>query len=738
MATLNMIKHQFFDANGNYLTGGKVYTYEGGTTTPKASYTTSVGDVANANPIILNSRGEASIWMSGIYKIRLTDSLDNEIYTVDMVSAEADSADITFLQSGTGAVVTTIQSKARESVSLKDFGGKADGGVTDNSGPFALAATRAGAGGRVYVPAGDNFYGFATGLTITLANLTIEGDGDRTMLVNTNAAGQNLFTVDGVRGVRFKNFSMAGHASSGHGIELINGSHHGYTENIFCRNMGLDVFRSTNGFGWTHINPRFSTNIYASSVIGPFPYASASAVAENGIKCVNGATTGTQTIIGPLIEGMGTAGIYLNAENSTVLGGTVEGNGTVNIDLIGNQMKVYGTNAEAPGTGPSIRIAGNLNVIDGVLSGGATADLQVVSGVGNSIMASQFNVITIDSGAVYTKLHDVWYGSNSGAFTDNGQNTIIDNLINTANANHVAAGKKRDSHINYARNGGFERWLSASSLDAAPYGGWAPFGSPTIVRTGDGEADTTKHALLDSVYTGHYAIKVTASGATEGIQYQGPIPPCRPADAGSGLRGDPITASVWAKTGSGTAALNIRANYGGAIDSKQFTVTTTWTKFSYTFNKRTSAFLSNYPYIDLIVEDTKTIYFDDFVMTAGEAESFSDWDNIKVREPEPIGHHTLTSSATPTIYGDLATFQTMTLTSNVTGVTLANPVYGQPLRIKFTQGGAGAYTVAWTTTVNWIAATPPTITVAVGASDIIELMHDGIEWYCTNLIQNVR
>jgi len=55
--------HQFFDSNGDPLTGGLLYTYVVGTTTPKATYTDATGNSANENPIALNSRGEASIFI---------------------------------------------------------------------------------------------------------------------------------------------------------------------------------------------------------------------------------------------------------------------------------------------------------------------------------------------------------------------------------------------------------------------------------------------------------------------------------------------------------------------------------------------------------------------------------------------------------------------------------------------------------------------------------------------------
>ena len=80
-------KQQFLDANGNPLSGGKVYTYAAGTTTPLVTYTDSSGSVPNTNPIILDSRGEAAIWLGvASYKLKLTTSTDVEIWTVDNIS----------------------------------------------------------------------------------------------------------------------------------------------------------------------------------------------------------------------------------------------------------------------------------------------------------------------------------------------------------------------------------------------------------------------------------------------------------------------------------------------------------------------------------------------------------------------------------------------------------------------------------------------------------------------------
>ena len=85
-------KMQFTTAAGVPLSGGKVYTYIAGTTTPQATFTDYTGATPNPNPVILDSRGEANIWLGGaLYKFRLTDANDVEIWTVDYISAPTSS-----------------------------------------------------------------------------------------------------------------------------------------------------------------------------------------------------------------------------------------------------------------------------------------------------------------------------------------------------------------------------------------------------------------------------------------------------------------------------------------------------------------------------------------------------------------------------------------------------------------------------------------------------------------------
>ena len=81
---------QFFTNSGVILSGGKLYTYAAGTTTPKTSYTSSSGNTAHTNPIILDSAGRVpggEIWLlSSPYKFALYTSTDVLIATYDNIS----------------------------------------------------------------------------------------------------------------------------------------------------------------------------------------------------------------------------------------------------------------------------------------------------------------------------------------------------------------------------------------------------------------------------------------------------------------------------------------------------------------------------------------------------------------------------------------------------------------------------------------------------------------------------
>lgn len=79
---------QFRD-DGALAVGYKIYTYAEGSSTPQATYTSSSGTVAQANPIVLNARGEADnqIYLTeGVaYRLVLTTAADVVVKTFDNI-----------------------------------------------------------------------------------------------------------------------------------------------------------------------------------------------------------------------------------------------------------------------------------------------------------------------------------------------------------------------------------------------------------------------------------------------------------------------------------------------------------------------------------------------------------------------------------------------------------------------------------------------------------------------------
>ena len=78
---------QFLTATGIPLAGGKLYTYQAGSSTPFTTYTDVDGHIANTNPIILNADGRlpAEVWLTAgySYKFVLKDASDVLIATYD-------------------------------------------------------------------------------------------------------------------------------------------------------------------------------------------------------------------------------------------------------------------------------------------------------------------------------------------------------------------------------------------------------------------------------------------------------------------------------------------------------------------------------------------------------------------------------------------------------------------------------------------------------------------------------
>lgn len=102
---------QFFDNSGVPLAGGLLYSYEAGTTTPAATYTSSAGTIANTNPIVLDAAGRppSEIWLSPIsYKLVLKTSTGVLLWTMDNLSGLPSAGSQAYATATAGQTAFTV------------------------------------------------------------------------------------------------------------------------------------------------------------------------------------------------------------------------------------------------------------------------------------------------------------------------------------------------------------------------------------------------------------------------------------------------------------------------------------------------------------------------------------------------------------------------------------------------------------------------------------------------------
>ena len=226
---------QFFDNNGVPLTGGLLYSYYAGTSTPVATYTSYLGNIQNANPIVLDSSGRVTseIWLTYAvgYKFVLKTATGVQIWSYDniptntpvpfpgdasniayeegytvtaggfivgdtylitsvgttdftAIGASANQTGVYFTATGIGSGTGTaqlsrsVQSKLQEFVSVLDFG--ADPTGTNDCTVAIQAATNSGK--PVYFPAGT--YKIVTGGISYTGTIVWYGEGSKSIIIS--------------------------------------------------------------------------------------------------------------------------------------------------------------------------------------------------------------------------------------------------------------------------------------------------------------------------------------------------------------------------------------------------------------------------------------------------------------------------------------------------------------------------------------------------------------------------
>jgi hypothetical protein len=366
VALAPLAKQRFVDNNGNPLANGKIFTYAAGTTTKQNTYADTSGSTPNANPVILDARGEAFLGVDQTLSYKFvaapandTDPPTNPFWVVDNIPAAASivplslstfttnlqnttgSSLVGFIQSGTSAQGRTTQGKLRDNVHLNDFLTAAQiadvaAGTLTLGCSAALVAARAAlpsAGGIIWLPRGKVLLDAVISWTGP-GRVRLIGEGfaeannntGATELVKAASLTSAVFNIT-APGMRCEHFVLRGASgNTGDGIQISANSVS--LDNVLVCGMGQDGVRigldaGTNANSWDFKNCRFFSNtrdgLNISDGVSP---TAPNANAGHWLNCVS--------------QSNGRDGVRLNnAALNTFTGGTVESNGSVGIRLNG-------------------------------------------------------------------------------------------------------------------------------------------------------------------------------------------------------------------------------------------------------------------------------------------------------------------------------------------------------------------------------------------------------------------
>lgn len=115
--------------------------------------------------------------------------------------------------------------------------------------------------------------------------------------------------------------------------------------------------------------------------------------------------------------------------------------------------------------------------------------------------------------------------------------------------------------------------------------------------------------------------------------------------------------------------------------------------------------------------------------TGGNIDDLTPAEVLTMISGMQAGQQSVTCADSVTIDWSAGSTAYMTFDRASVAMTLNNPVNGQVYRFLVAQDGTGGRVLSWSTTVKWRGGSPPTLSAAASAIDILTLVYINGAWY---------